>query len=778
MNRRLNFQVWLRDRTQRGFANVTSRLRTLQREARITQKAWTNMGVGAGAAWAVGQTMQGLTGPAREMNAARGELHSLLDETGSDTLNKVQWEAMKFASSYGQSASEFVRASYDIQSAISGLNGTELAKFTSASAILATATKADTATITSYMGTMYGVFKTNADKMGKAQWVEKIAGQTAVAVKMFKTTGSAMNEAFSGLGSRASNQNISSAEQFAILGMAQAGKTGSTAGTAYAGFMDALPNAQNRLKLNFAGDDGKALGMVAVIDKLKSKLGDELSVNVVGHLNSAFGTVASGLIQDLWHQTDVLGANISSLDKVNNMDQATLMARRIADPWSMLGQTVNNVRVIFGQALDTALMPTITFMTSGFKTLQQWMIAFPKITAGVAWLTFGLVTLGAVVASVTLLTGAYAIAKIGLKYAFYAFKFVLWDVWKALGLMIVRLVALTVVAWGKVKAGVALTITTLRLCVAYIATTRAGSLVFACIGRITTSLWAGVIATKASILSTLRLSIAYISTFKGDIVSFIARMTASLWAGTLATKALAVATFTTGKASLMAFGSGVATNIARLIAFLWSGVIATKALAIATFAAGRASLVAFSSGAIARIVAMSAAMAPLLMGMISLIPAAWSLAVAFFAAIGWVPVLITAIVIGVGLLVAKWDEFTAAFGNTKWFKAIAGALSSFMGYLGSIGDWFKSTWSSITGFFSDDNDLKATIDQQVGVMNSKLQVTPGGIENGEHSTIPANYAPSHTQNQSNSNSIGVMNINTTHAPGLTDLHSYMSLRTP
>ena len=698
MNRRLNFQVWLRDRTQQGFAGVTNRLRSLQREARITQKAWTTMGVGAGAAWAVGQTMQGLTAPAREMNAARGELHSLLDEKGSDTLNKVQLEAMKFASMYGKSASEFVRASYDIQSAISGLNGTELAKFTSASAILATATKADTATITSYMGTMYGVFKTNADKMGKAQWVDKIAGQTAVAVKMFKTTGSAMNEAFSGLGSRASNQNISSAEQFAVLGMAQAGKSGSTAGTAYAGFMDALPNAQNRLKLNFAGDDGKALGMVGVIEKLKSKLGDELSVNVVGQLNSAFGTVASGLIQDLWHQTDVLGANISSLDKVNNMEQAVIMAKRIADPWSMLGQTVNNVRVIFGQALDTALMPTITYMTSGFKTLQQWMVTFPKITAGVAWLTFGLVTLGAVVASVTVLTGAYAIAKIGLKYVFYAFKFALWDVWKALGLMMVRLVALTARTWASIVASRALVVTTFRLSMAYIATTRAGALVFASVSRVTASLWAGVLATKA--------------------------------------------------------------------------------LAVATFVAGKASLVAFGAGAVARIVAMGAAMAPLLMGMLSLIPAAWSLAIAFFAAIGWVPVLITAVVVGIGLLIMKWDEFVAAFSDTKWFKTIEWALGAFMGYLNSIGEWFKNTWSSITGFFSDDTDLKATIDKQVNVMNDKLKITPGNIDNNEHSTIPPNYSPSNTQNQSNSNSIGVMNINTTHAPGLTDLHSYMSLRTP
>ncbi|WP_206196936.1 hypothetical protein [Zooshikella ganghwensis] len=80
----------------------------------------------------------------------------------------------------------FVRASYDIQSAIGGLTGQELSQFTKASGVLAAATKADTATITNYMGTMYGIFSEQAEVMGKANWVNMVAGQTASAVQMFK----------------------------------------------------------------------------------------------------------------------------------------------------------------------------------------------------------------------------------------------------------------------------------------------------------------------------------------------------------------------------------------------------------------------------------------------------------------------------------------------------------------------------------------------------------------------------------------------------------------
>ncbi len=62
-----------------------------------------------------------------------------------------------------------MRASYDIQSAIAGLTDDELSRFTTASATVAAATKSSSQTITAYMGTMYGIFKDQADAIGKKQ---------------------------------------------------------------------------------------------------------------------------------------------------------------------------------------------------------------------------------------------------------------------------------------------------------------------------------------------------------------------------------------------------------------------------------------------------------------------------------------------------------------------------------------------------------------------------------------------------------------------------------
>ena len=102
--------------------------------------------------------------PAIDHVAALGEVQSLgVLEADLNQLTKTSFE---FSAQWGGNSAEFVRSAYDIQSAISGLTGDELSSFTKASNILAVATKADAGTITSYMGTMYGIFEKTANKMG------------------------------------------------------------------------------------------------------------------------------------------------------------------------------------------------------------------------------------------------------------------------------------------------------------------------------------------------------------------------------------------------------------------------------------------------------------------------------------------------------------------------------------------------------------------------------------------------------------------------------------
>ena len=176
--------------------------KTLGNVASSAKQAFTQIGVGSALMVGAGFGMQAMVAPALDMNRALGEVRSL--GVTSDAIEELSDTALEFSANYGKSASEFVRSSYDIQSAIAGLSGTELSKFTRAGGVLAAATKADTGVITDYMGTMYGIFKESAQQMGKAQWVEQLTGQTALAVQMFKTDGQKMSAAFANLGASAS----------------------------------------------------------------------------------------------------------------------------------------------------------------------------------------------------------------------------------------------------------------------------------------------------------------------------------------------------------------------------------------------------------------------------------------------------------------------------------------------------------------------------------------------------------------------------------------------
>ncbi|MDA6077416.1 phage tail tape measure protein [Edwardsiella anguillarum] len=77
--------------------------------------------------------------------------------------------------------------------------------------------------------------------------MEQIAGQTATAVQMFKTTGDQMSAAFTSLGASATAAGVDVAEQFAVLGQLQATMGGSEAGTKYKAFLAGIGGAQKTL---------------------------------------------------------------------------------------------------------------------------------------------------------------------------------------------------------------------------------------------------------------------------------------------------------------------------------------------------------------------------------------------------------------------------------------------------------------------------------------------------------------------------------------------------
>ncbi|MGH1373785.1 MAG: phage tail tape measure protein [Cellvibrionaceae bacterium] len=407
---KLMFSIGLIDRTTGPAGKIMSRFDQMQ--SRINQ-GMLKTGAGAAGLFATSRALSSMLAPSIEMDRAMGEVRSL--GVADQALKKLERTALSTSIKYGISATDMVRSSYDIQSAIAGLSGQELSRFTEASNILAKGTKSDAGTITDYMGTMYGIFQNSANAMGKSQWVEMLTGQTANAVQMFKTTGAEMAGAFANLGAEAQSHGVGMSEQMAILGTLQATMSGSEAGTKYKAFLAGVGKAQDELNLRFTDSQGKLLPMVDILDKVKGKFGETFDVAESDALKKAFGSKeATGLIKLLMQNTDGLSESIDGLGKVKGMKKAEDMAKEMADPWERLSALGNALKTVFGRVIQPVLIPVIESLMEGGETVMRWTEMFPNLTrvVGIGILTvFGLV---AAVSAFSLVSGTASLVVAGL----------------------------------------------------------------------------------------------------------------------------------------------------------------------------------------------------------------------------------------------------------------------------------------------------------------------------------------------------------------------------
>uniref|UniRef100_UPI0027D9866C phage tail tape measure protein n=1 Tax=Aeromonas rivipollensis TaxID=948519 RepID=UPI0027D9866C len=374
------------------------------------------MAMGATTLAAGGLAVQAALGPAIEMDRALSEVASL--DVQKDVLGALGREALKLSVQYGNSATEIVRSSYDIQSAIAGLEGNELPAFTRASTVLAKATKADTATITNYMGTMYGIFEQQAKQMGKANWVEDVAGKTALAVQLFKTTGQGMADAFGAIGANATAAGVSMDEQFAVLGQLQATMGGGEAGTKFKAFLAGVGSAQKALGMKFTDSAGNMLPVLTILDKLKARYGETLSVAEGDELKKAFGSdEAVAMVKLLMTNTKALSTNINALANTHGMGKAEQMAASMTDQWERVTQAWFAIRAAaFGVVLP-AINKVVGVFADGADTVLRWTHLFPNLTRAVSYALLAIVGLGMVTGAWMLVAGLAKMATLGLGIA-------------------------------------------------------------------------------------------------------------------------------------------------------------------------------------------------------------------------------------------------------------------------------------------------------------------------------------------------------------------------
>lgn len=405
---------------------------------------------GATGVAAAGLLMFGALQPAVAMERQLGEVKSL--GVMDDSLQQLKQTSLEFAMEFGGNANDFVGSAYDIQSSIAGLNSTELSGFTNQSNILAKATKSDAATITDYVGTMYGIFENNAVQMGKGKWIDQLTGKTAAAVQMFKTTGSGMADAFGSLGAQGKSLGIDLTEQMAVMGQLQSMMTGSVAGTKYRAFLAGAAKAQEKLGLSFTDSQGKILPMLEILDAIKGKFGEDLTLEQSKTISDAFGGgEALGVITGLIGNTDKLAGNIKTLGAESDNTKAVLMAQAQVDPWQRAKAGIDALRISIGSTLLPVINPLINGFTKITQKLQRWTTLFPNITKLIGFISLAVLGMAGVMGMLTIVSGLATAAGAGFSLMMVFMGAVFAILTSPIGLLIAGIVWL-VYWWDDLKA--------------------------------------------------------------------------------------------------------------------------------------------------------------------------------------------------------------------------------------------------------------------------------------------------------------------------------------
>ncbi|MDI6434296.1 phage tail tape measure protein [Cronobacter turicensis] len=383
-----------------------------------SKEAFKRIGGGALAMWGVAETVKGALSPAIEMYDALNEASAR--GVDSTALKTVQRDAMRFSMTYGASAVEFVNSTAEISGAIDGLTSTDLPQVTKVANTLAFALKATSADTAEFMGQMFANFRSDAERLGKVQFAEQLAGKMAYMRQTFGVEMGAIKDLMEGARGVGTNFNIGLDEQLAVLG--QLNRTlGSEASSAYEGFMTGAIDGAKKLGLSFTDMQGNILSMPEMLMKLQGKYGKSLEGNLKAQaeLDEAFGD-SSAVVKQLYGNVALLQRNINELGGADGLKRTQEMAAKMVKPWDRFVQILKAIQTVIGLTLVPVLYPLLNRLADMGQTFARWMQIFPNIARVVGYAALAILGFAAAGASANIILGLSSFILTGLKALWYA----------------------------------------------------------------------------------------------------------------------------------------------------------------------------------------------------------------------------------------------------------------------------------------------------------------------------------------------------------------------
>ncbi|EAU9036989.1 phage tail tape measure protein, partial [Salmonella enterica] len=376
------------------------------------------------------------------------EMYDALNDAASkgiddQALKAVQRDALRFSTTYGASAVEFVQSTESINSAIAGLTGNELPKVTKVANTLAFALKSTAAETAEFMGQMFGNFSADAERLGKVQFAEQLAGKMVYMRKVFGTEMGTIKDLMEGARGVGTNYGVGLDEQLAVLG--QLNRTlGTEASSAYEGFMTGAVEGAKKLGLSFTDATGKMLSMPEMLIKLQGKYGKSLEGNLKAQaeLDAAFGD-SSAVVKHLYGNVALLQRNITELGGSDGLKRTQEMASKLVKPWDRFVQILKAIQTVIGLTLIPVLYPVLNRLADMGQTFARWMQLFPNIARVIGYAAMALLGFAAVGAVANIVMGASKFIMAGLRGIWVAMT----AVTKAYTAM-VWLAQIAVIAWN------------------------------------------------------------------------------------------------------------------------------------------------------------------------------------------------------------------------------------------------------------------------------------------------------------------------------------------
>ncbi|EPJ7089536.1 phage tail tape measure protein [Citrobacter amalonaticus] len=381
--------------------------------AEKSKAAFMQIGGGAVALAGVGMAIRGALSPAIEMYDALNDAAAKgIDDSA---LKTVQRDALRFSTTYGASAVEFVKSTENINASIAGLTGNELPKVTKVANTLAFALKSTAADTAEFMGQMFGNFSADAARLGKVEFAEQLAGKMVYMRKTFGTEMATIKDLMEGARGVGTNYGVGLDEQLAVLGQLQR-TLGTEASSAYEGFMTGAIDGAKKLGLSFTDSTGKMLSMPEMLIKLQGKYGKSLEGNLKAQaeLDAAFGD-SSAVVKQLYGNVALLQRNITELGGADGLKRTQEMAQKMVKPWDRFVQILKAIQTVIGLTLIPVLYPVLNRLADMGQTFARWMQLFPNIARVIGYASMALLSFAAVGAVANIVMGVSRFIMMGLR---------------------------------------------------------------------------------------------------------------------------------------------------------------------------------------------------------------------------------------------------------------------------------------------------------------------------------------------------------------------------